>query len=264
LTNLDLKVLKQHILKQFKHKGIFVMCSEKVVATPKKTGSIVHGLYAKDLLLPWDDRDEFAALHGELKKELFPSGASEAECVFELAHLYWQKRTLWRLRTATVLRDRFTFEIVATERKSWAGIRRGLREKAREEQTLVQTMEASVAELAANARRLGKKLAKGASSPEEVQNLTPLLSAGIKLVNRLLPLLEQVRQLPDAEGAFDRNYLPEALEKVVRLETMIDARISKVLARLVALKEFKRTPAGSPMAQLTASRSLASGGSGSS
>jgi hypothetical protein len=117
-------------------------------------------------------------------------------------------------------------------------------------------MEASVADVVANTERLGKKLAKGARSPEEVQKLTPLLSAGIKLVRRLLPLLEQVRQLPDAEGAFDKNYLPEALEKVVRLEAMIDARITKVLARLVALKEFKRTPAGSPLAQLTASGSF--------
>ena len=239
------------------------MSSEKVVATPKKTGPIVHGLYAKDLLLPWDDRHEFAALHGELKKELFPSGASEAECVFELAHLYWQKRTLWRLRTATVLRDRFTEEIVATERKSWAGIRRGLREKAREERSLVRAMEESVVNGVAKVQRLGKKMAK-VGSPDEVQELAALLSSAMALVKKMAPLLEQVRQLPDAEGAFDRNYLPEALEKVVRLEAMTDARITKVLGRLVALKEFKRTPAGSPLAQLTASRSSASGGSGSS
>ena len=233
------------------------MSSKKVPATPKKrVGLIVHGLYAKDVLLPWDDRDEFAALHSELKKEFFPSGACEDECVLDLAQLHWQKRTLWRLRTATVVRDRFTDEIVAMKRKSWAGIRRGLREKAREEGSLVRAMEASVADVVANTKRLGKKLAKGASSSDEVQKLTPLLSGGIKLVKRLLPLLEQVRQLPDAEGAFDRNYLPETLEKVVRLEAMIDARITKVLARLVALKEFKRTPAGSPLGQLTAPRSI--------
>ena len=39
------------------------------------------------------------------------------------------------------------------------------------------------------------------------------------------------------------------------LEASIDARINKVLARLVALKEFKRTPAGNPLPQLTGSRS---------
>ena len=87
---------------------------------------------------------------------------------------------------------------------------------------------------------------------EDVDKLTPLLGASIELaIKSLLPLLEQVRQLPDTEGAFEKNYLPDALEKIVRLEASIDARINKVLARLVALKEFKRTPAGNPLPQLT-------------
>jgi hypothetical protein len=203
----------------------------------------------------WDDREEFAALHSALKQEFFPSGQSEEECVFDLAQLHWQKRTLWRLRTAAVLRDRFTNEIVATEKKSWSGIRRTLRENAREEGRLVRKMENSVANAIAEVQRLGKKLAKDMPW-EEVEKFTPLLCASIELAsNSLLPLLEQVRQLPDAEGAFDKNYLPDALEKNVRLEALIDARISKVLARLVALKEFKRTPAGNPLAQLTGSRS---------
>jgi hypothetical protein len=225
------------------------MSGEK--AKPKKGGLLVHGLYTKDVLLPWDDREEFEALHRGLKLELFPSGQSEVECVFDLAQLHWQKRTLWRLRTAAVLRDPFTNEIVATEKKSWVGIRRTLRENAEEESSLLRKMENSVANAVAEAQRLGKKLAKDRPW-EEVEKLTPLLGASIELASKtLLPLLEQVRQLPDAEGAFDKNYLPEALEKIVRLEASIDARINKVLARLVALKEFKRTPAGNPLPKLT-------------
>ena len=104
--------------------------SEEKTSKPKKVGCIAHGLYAKDVLLPWDDREEFTDLHDGLKKEFFPIGPSEEECVLDLAHLYWQKRTIWRLRAATVLRDHFTDEIVATEKTSWAGIRRGLREKS--------------------------------------------------------------------------------------------------------------------------------------
>jgi hypothetical protein len=230
------------------------MSSEK--AKPKKGGLLVHGLYTKDVLLPWDDRAEFEALHRGLKLELFPSGQSEVECVFDLAQLHWQKRTLWRLRTAAVLRDPFTHEIVATEKKSWVGIRRTLRENAEQEGSLLRKMENSVANAVAEVQRLGKKLAKDRPW-EEVEKLTPLLGASIELASKtLLPLLEQVRHLPDAEGAFEKNYLPEALEKIARLEASIDARINKVLARLVALKEFKRTPAGNPLSQLTASRSI--------
>jgi hypothetical protein len=227
------------------------MSSEKL---PKLKKRLVHGLYSRDLLLPWDDHEEFLALHDELRREFFPSGPSEEECVLDLALLYWQKQTLWRLRTATVLRDRFTDEIVATERKSWTGIRAGLREKAREEGSLVETIEESVASAVTKVERLGKKLSKNLPF-EEVEKLTPVLSAAIELAKgSLLPLLDQVRQLPNAEAAFDKNYLPENLEKIVRLEAMNDARISKVLARLVGLKEFKRTPAGTPPAQLTAPR----------
>jgi hypothetical protein len=39
------------------------------------------------------------------------------------------------------------------------------------------------------------------------------------------------------------GYAPESMEKLVRLDAALDARIAKVLARLVGLKEFKRTPA---------------------
>jgi hypothetical protein len=36
--------------------------------------ALVHGLYAKDVLLPWDSREEFERLHADLKAEFFPSG----------------------------------------------------------------------------------------------------------------------------------------------------------------------------------------------
>jgi hypothetical protein len=202
--------------------------------------------------LPWDDREAFIAFHDGLKKELFPSGPSEEECVLDLALLHWQKRTLWRMRTASVCRDRFTDDIVATDRKSWVGIRKGLREKAREDHTLLQTLEAGVASAVGHVTRLTIKLTKE-RNPAEAEQLAPQLIAAVEvIIKKLMPLLEKVREWPDAERAFDKHYLPEDLEKLVRIETAIDARITKVLARLVALKEFKRTPAGSPLAQLIA------------
>jgi hypothetical protein len=59
-----------------------------------------------------------------------------------------------------------------------------------------------------------------------------------------MPLVKAMDQRPDAEQALDRAYAPESLEKIMRLDAALDARIGKVLARLVGLKEFKRTPAG--------------------
>ena len=229
------------------------MSDEKMPKRAKSVGCITHGLYAKDVLMPWDDREEFNALHEELRKEYFPSGASEEQCVLDLTLAYWHKQNIWRLRTATVLRDPFTQQIVETEMKSWRAIRGGLRKMAREERSLKQAMEAGAADMvgvmAGIIRKLGKEL-----SPEEAKQSVAQLGTAVDLFkSKMMPLFEKGRQLPDAEGAFDKHYLPEDLEKVMRLETAIDARITKLLARLVAIKEFKRTPAGSPFARLTAS-----------
>ena len=90
-------------------------------STVRKGGPMIHGVYAKDFLLPWEDHEEFSALHDGLKREFFPNGQSEEETVFELAQLYWQKRTLSRLRTASVLADPCTQEIVATGEKIVGG-----------------------------------------------------------------------------------------------------------------------------------------------
>jgi hypothetical protein len=60
---------------------------------------------------------------------------------------------------------------------------------------------------------------------------------------QVLPLAQVLAQAPNAEQAFDRAHAAESMEKIVRLEAALDARIGKVLARLVGLKEFKRTPA---------------------
>ena len=39
--------------------------------------ALLHGLYAKDVLLPWDSKEDFLKLHEDLKIEFFPDGRAE-------------------------------------------------------------------------------------------------------------------------------------------------------------------------------------------
>jgi hypothetical protein len=221
-------------------------------STIKKGGPMIHGVYAKDFLLPWEDQEEFSALHDGLKREFFPNGQSEDETVFELAQLYWQKRTLSRLRTAAVLADPCTQEIVATGEKSWRAIRRSLRQKGREERKVVKTIGDKFLTALSNVSRLSKKI-KDEPATGDTENLIKQLAAGLKLLKEdVLPELRKIQQLPDVDDALDKHFIPEDLEKFLGVEAIIDTRIAKVTARLVATKEFKRTPAGSPLKQITA------------
>jgi hypothetical protein len=238
------------------------MPDQKPAAKPKSFSRLTHGLYANEVLLPWDNRAEFIKLHEALTEEFFPNGRSEEECVLDLAYLHWQKRTLMRMRTASVCRDWFVDDIVATDKKSWEGIRQGLRAKAQQDHILAQTLEAGAATAAAHLSRKAVKYAKELNQAE-AEKLLPRLNAALDMIsNKMLPLAEKARQLPDAEGAFEKHYLPEDFEKITRIETAMDVRISKVLGRLVSLKEFKRTPAGSPLARVMARSDGPSGKAG--
>jgi hypothetical protein len=212
--------------------------------SPRNQNALVHGLYASDVLLPWDSREDFEKLHHDLRAEFSPRGRSEEETILDLAFLYWQKRTLWRMRQAAMLKDPFAAEIAQTKAKSWSKIRRCLREAANNHRTLLGSVEATHAKMRSQVKRLQKEMG-AASDSQAVKLIEEKLNALHNTIGeRVLPLIQQLWQIPKAEQAFDNVYSPENLEKIVRLEAAVDARISKVLARLVGLKEFKRTPAG--------------------
>jgi hypothetical protein len=132
---------------------------DKLQKNVSRTNALLHGLYAKDVLLPWDSKEDFLRLLQELTDEFFPNGRAEEETVLDLAFLHWQKRTLRRLWQSEVLRDKFTDDIVQTEAKSWSEIRKRLRAAARDERTLLGTIEDTVTKSVSEVQRLGTKIA---------------------------------------------------------------------------------------------------------
>jgi hypothetical protein len=230
--------------------------SDKPTKQSRSRNALVHGLHAKDVLLPWDCKEDFEKLHQDLKAEFSPRGRAEDEAVLDLADLHWQKRTLWRMRQVAVLKDPFTKDIIQTRRKSWSGIRKRLRWAAHDQRTLLGTVEAEHAEMVSEVRRLQKEL-DTASDREAVKVTEEKLNALHRTIaEHVVPLLQRLMQVPDAEQAFDAAYATESMEKMVRLEAALDARVAKVLARLVGLKEFKRTPAGGAPPMALSSRTV--------
>jgi hypothetical protein len=150
---------------------------------------------------------------------------------------------LWRMRPLAVLKEPLAQDIVQTERKTWSAIRKRLRAAAKSERTLLGTLEVQCAKMLGKVKRFHKEMEE-TSDPLEVKVIEDKMNAWMRTVSdHVLPLLEKLKQGPTAEQAFDNAYTVDSLEKIVRLEAAVDVRISKVLARLVALKEYKRAPA---------------------
>jgi len=53
-----------------------------------------HGGFSKTVLFPWENADEFEALHRSLKAELDPQGALEEEAVYTILTSIWRKHRI--------------------------------------------------------------------------------------------------------------------------------------------------------------------------
>jgi hypothetical protein len=205
---------------------------------PRIKNALTHGIYGKDILLPWESRKDFEKLLVDLRDELRPNGRLENDIVFDIAHLRWQKYRIHQMYTAAAYCDPFVRDLVKARQKSWKGMARHLRRTSEQERTMLdlQTkifMEQTekVAETLANALRDGKWSNSG------IAHGNGYLDVG---ENFTMPLIEAFEARPSAGDLLGRTYSTEHLEPVIRLEAMIDARIDKALARLVNLKEYKR------------------------
>ena len=60
----------------------------------KRDNALKHGVFAKMIVLPWEDPEEFRTLHLALVEEWNPDGATEQDAVFSIATGMWRKRRL--------------------------------------------------------------------------------------------------------------------------------------------------------------------------
>lgn len=212
--------------------------------------ALLHGVYARDITLPWEANADLEKMHADFTLEFNPKGRAEQEAVLDLTVAHWQKHNLWFMRQIAVLKDPFSHEIIETGRTSQRGIRKKLRETAKSVRSIQSIGEEIFNSLRYEVQRANRRIEK-TSDPETVKLLEQKLDACLHiLTERALPFLTKMSQLHNPENTFDNSYAPDCLEKLFRLETVLDGRIAKILGRLVALKEFKRTPAGSQSPQI--------------
>jgi len=214
----------------------------------RKKNALTHGIYGKDLLLPWESREEFEKLLADLQAEVQPSGPMESESVFDLAHLRGQKKRVHQMWIAAAYADPFVSDLVETGERSWAGMRDRLEHKAKEKRTMSELLNESFLEQTAEAAKTLAELIQTDALTDSATKTSEMRKHEAHAFRNVaqgfaIPLLEAAKDRPNAQDSLRRAYSPEYLEPIIRLEAMIDARIDKALARLVNIKEYKRLAA---------------------
>ena len=210
------------------------------VSRPKSTGqnALVHGVYASDIILAWESAEDFEQLHQELRTEWAPEGRMEEETVVTLARWNWLKHRVMRSTQMAFRKDPFVAALEQSGAKSWEDVVSYLQKKAIADDGVMDEAKKTLQVLKTATQNAADAMT--AANPDtsaiyiDVKSLTKIFE------KHVLPVYGKAFEKGTSNKTVEEAYLPDYLEKIVRLEASIDARIDKTLQRLVNLKEYKR------------------------
>jgi hypothetical protein len=213
----------------------------------KSKNALVHGIYARDIIMPWEAREEFEHLHAAFCAEFNPDGQMEKETVLDLACLRWHKQRVRQMWHAATNSDPFAIDLIQSGKKSWSGIRRHLRRETKGFRAMIDSLHDLYMRLADQANKAGDKLSTKERENVDLQSARREIEGILStMTQHILPLIRDLQSGPNAERTLGKAYSPEYLEPILRIEAMIDARIDKALGRLASLKAFKSFEAHKP------------------
>lgn len=236
-----------------KNKTTVIPANSLSPSLPKTKNALIHGISASDNVLPWESEGDFEKLFTDLQTEWAPEGRSEQETVLSLARLHWLKHRLMRATRLASLKDPFIAELDEAGVKNWDDVERLIREKSTTDSSVIDLAKKSFEDLSAalNAAKAMMTMANPDTGEitKQVGDLHDLFSKFV------VPHFSKAREQylgPDSKltgpannadpkaTAVHSSYHPDYLEKIIRLDASIDARIDKTLARLTSIKEYKR------------------------
>ena len=221
---------------------------------PTKLNALVHGLHASDIVLPWESKEDFEQLWNDLKKEWMPKDRQENETVLSLAHMNWLKHRLMRTTQVAFRRDPFFSELQKQGIKTWAGMSEFLAKKAEDESTLRTEVLTTAKAWGKAATEVSKLLTSSnpqmAAIQKDIKNIVKAFAEDrVRIYRKLYRDKPNASDKTDAKfndlaeidptALMDQAYRPDYLAKLVQIEASIDARIDKILRRLIDIKEYK-------------------------
>jgi hypothetical protein len=193
---------------------------------PKRSQNATsHGAYAQGLVvMPWESPADFAALLDSVRQDLNPVGPLQEQFVLDIATAMWRKR---RLAIGFLLPFFKTKPAPALLKAAAGGI-------------------AALADYLAN-----EGAGQGTITATGSQMLDYLKAARAGEKNPEARLPPSVPGRSYVELAYD----PAAIERVLKIEAMLDNSVTKALSRLVGLKEYNRLYGGTPVEALPPAKS---------
>jgi hypothetical protein len=179
--------------------------------------ALTHGVYAQEVVLPWEDAQVFDKIHGEIRRDLKPSGYLQEEAVRDIAKEIWRKQRLAIVYALPFYQKQMTPELMEAAKGGIRGLAAYLADQSIHSVRWMST-EDLLDEIKAEeaAARLTMPPEDDCNKPDEPP---PKETNGITA-----EIVEQ--------------YDLATLEKQLKIETMVDNRIKNLMGRFFGLKTY--------------------------
>ena len=202
---------------------------------------------ASDVVLPWENEQQFNDLHQALREEYYPDGVSEEAAVFELASLYWKRRRL-TIGTQLAFHGQPDADALAEAGDDgWKGVARYLKKTSGDGDRVCDVVRALVNSHTNVVTKVLDEIKQsiGDESKQKDPAVLEKLTLLAKEINDLgkdvvVPLLHITETYDVDQKIAERAYRPDLMEKELKILAHIDRQITKALESLVRAKEYKK------------------------
>ena len=216
--------------------------------------ALTHGFYASDVVLSWENQQEFDALLQAFRDEYRPDGASEEATVFDLASLHWKKRRLNVGSQLAFHKHSDAGGMATASSEGWKGVADYLAigdgDRMADEMRAVAKAQTKAAQhvcdsICKHMERILKPDDAAAESNVgqaiDFEKMTTMAKE-LNLISKslIVPVLHAIENQNLDQKVAERAYRPDIMEKELKIHAEIDRRIEKAIRRLVMVKEYKR------------------------
>ena len=207
--------------------------------------ALVHGVYSKYVVYPWELEEDFNKLLEDFRKEWKPDGCSEELAVWDLTQNTWLKRRLLasiqlQLCGSTVpealKKGEVSLEDIVRHQtdvpKQASGALFAVKNLVNQLDDFLETIRGRKWPETEDGRQVRDALKL---QQRDVSSLKATINETV--VGGVEQLVEIVQR---SSTRFEQAYQPDEIEKQLDLMTKLDTRTEKILRRLTSLKEYKR------------------------
>lgn len=207
----------------------------------KRKNALVHGIYSSDVVLPWEDAEDFKEILNGLRRDFQPVGTFQDLAVFDIAHKKWIKKRVRSAMQLALLESAIGEQIEESGKRSVKGIRTHLGRARSKQKRQHQEFMTDVSNLSQAATLLAKEVTGKKKSG--LGKLGANIRYILDVVEKLQPIIADAAKADNNEDGIefaDFGLYIDKIAKCVEVDARLTGEINKAIHQLVTQKEYQR------------------------